>query len=181
MALPSMYECVGVRADLYQQVLYLLGGGRTKRFHTIDTIKDVTVGHHQYTVAWLCYLLTEFPTMQLIMAALVHDTAEQVGGDVPSPTKRLLGFDNEMYTELETMLLKDNGMHFVLSAEEQQVLSVADKFAGMLECVHERNLGNKNAELPYARWHSYLTVQALTAREVEVMAMIGRLWQEALN
>lgn len=176
----SMYERVGQPADLYQRVLYLLNGGATRRFHTITTIKDVTVAAHQYTVAWLCYVLTKEPALNLIMAALVHDTAEQVVGDVPSPTKKMLGSD-VMFLRTEVKLLQDNCAEFLLTREEEHVLSIADKLAGMLECVQERALGNRNVELSFGRWAAYINNMTLTVNELAVYAVVQRLWKEATN
>lgn len=179
MPLESMYERVGRRADLYQQVLYLLGGGLVRRYHTVPVLKDVTTGHHQYTVAWLCYVLSDgFPSVNLLMAALAHDTAEQVGGDMPSPAKHLLHQDGQ-YSLLEEGLLNDNHLHFELTHEEKHVLNIADKFAGMLECVHERNMGNLYVARPYRRWKDYLLQLTLTGIELQVHAVIEQLWKEA--
>ena len=181
MSISSMHERVGLRATtLYQRVLYILGGGATRRFHTFTTIKDVTVGHHSYTVAWLCYLLTEKPSLNLIMAALAHDTAEQVTGDVPSPTKRLLGAQGQ-YMELESKLLHDNMANFVLTHDEENVLQLADKMAGMLECAHERNMGNKYVELCYQRWKGYIDNQTLADHELIIYAVVQQIWKEAIS
>jgi 5'-deoxynucleotidase YfbR-like HD superfamily hydrolase len=151
--LQSMYDRVGRRADVYQQVLYLLGGGQVRRFHTTATLKDVTTGQHQYTTAWLCYLLADVPSLNLVMAALVHDTAEQVEGDIPMPTKMRLGLQGTV-SKFEADMLCDNHMYFdrALTSAERRTLALANKLAGMLECVHERSLGNRYVELAFKHW-----------------------------
>lgn len=176
----SMYEHVGKRADLAQQLLFILHGGAVKRFHTVATIKDITLAAHQHNTAWLCWLLTAgTASAALLMAALSHDLPEVIWGDLPSPTKKLLNQGDETFTEHESAMLRDNLMEFPLTAAEQEILKLADRMAGMLDCIHERTLGNRYMELPYQRFSGYVQ-QLLTLDEQhwKVLNALNDLWED---
>lgn len=139
-------------ADAIAQLKRVLYGGDTVRFHTMHMNRRPDVAGHSFRVAWLCYILTDGQALQrLIMAALAHDLAEgdvlggPVGmGDMPSPTKRMLGI-RERFAECEEELMYQSGlpgMEHWLSEEERCVLKLADNMAGMLECLQERRSGN---------------------------------------
>jgi 5'-deoxynucleotidase YfbR-like HD superfamily hydrolase len=179
----SMYERVGTPCkedDLYTRLLFFANGGQTRRFHTIPTIKDINVGQHSFHVAWFCYLLGSLE-LNLIMAALSHDLAEQIWGDLPSPTKRTINYEDS----LERGTLADNHAEFVLAPSQHFILNTADKMAGMLECIQERALGNTHAELCYKRFLRYLMADG-TYRSPELQNSISqliqsleKLWQQA--
>jgi 5'-deoxynucleotidase YfbR-like HD superfamily hydrolase len=175
----TMYERIGVKADLYQRVLFVLDGGWVKRFHPITTIKDITVGHHQYGVAWLCYLLSDGKaSANLLMSALSHDLPEQVLGDMPSPGKRLLGIEPGLFSKSENTLLEDNlcAFHKLLSEEEHNTLKLADYLEGMLSLVQERRLGNLTVVVPFYRYCSYFCDLNVDERAVEIYAVIKDMW-----
>jgi 5'-deoxynucleotidase YfbR-like HD superfamily hydrolase len=179
----SMFERIGKPADIFQQLMFVLQGGSVRRFHTVATVKDITVATHQHNVAHLCFLLTGIYvcTTRLLMAALSHDLAETVAGDIPSPTKRLLRVD-QMLNTLEKSVLKDNGYEFELTEQERRILKLADLMAGMLECIHERQLGNRNVELPFLRFDNYirnLLSAHCTDHEQAVFQGLQKLWVEA--
>lgn len=173
--------------DLYQQLLFITQGGLVKRYHTIPTVKEVTIAEHSYMVAWLCYQLwTEehygYPIRAtLLMSALSHDLAEQVLGDIPAPTK----WNNEtpaILTDQEQDLLCENNCLFPINPDEADVLRMADSFAGMIECIKERGLGNLFVEKVYNRWEErILTTLPITTRGEKVYQAVQRLWRQATN
>lgn len=141
--------------DLFTKLLFVLQGGSVRRFHTITTIKDVTIAEHQHNVAWIVYLLSEGkPRMELVMAALSHDLPEAIWGDLPSQTKKALAL-SDTFTKNEQKTLEENNFWFLLEPQEHRLLTLADRMAGMLDCVKERSLGNRNVELPYIRYERY--------------------------
>lgn len=137
----------------------------------------------------LYYLLCDgSPTVTGLMACLVHDTSEQVGGDMPSPGKVFLGI-NVQLNDMETMLLRDNQLEFILTKKEKFHLKMADYLQGMLECVNERALGNRHAELPYGRWvgllramcKEYTSHDRIPANVQEIYDAVQKLWEEAIG
>ena len=182
----NLYNHPDKKTDVYQQVLFLLGGGAVSRFHTVPTARGVTVGHHQFHVAWFCYLLWDktvlAPPVQLIMAALSHDMAEQVWGDVPSPAKRLNGVSDTLERH-EYQTLIDNNAYFPLTETEEYTLKLADLAAGMLECVVERGLGNKFVVEPFQRFAAYYRELGLgslnISQEAQIYRAIQHLWEQA--
>jgi 5'-deoxynucleotidase YfbR-like HD superfamily hydrolase len=166
--------------DIRKQLEFAHRGEVTKRFHTVRTIGQNTVGEHSFSVVWLIYLLTGgTASAKLLMAGATHDLAEHVAGDMPSPSKRALGIGAEL-NELEEKMLEDHGLLFPISKKEQRTLKLADMFSGMLFCVSERSLGNKNIEEIYARFHSYVLELCPVEREAEVLSIIGAKWEDVL-
>lgn len=153
----SMYERIGKTPDLFTKLLFALQGGSVRRFHTVTTIKDITVAEHQHNVAWIVYILEEGkPRMELVMAALSHDLPEVIFGDIPSPGKKILGL-TDTFTGYEEGMLKEKEFWNDLTPREQHTLKLADRMGGMLDCVKERSLGNRNVELPYGRFDRYVS------------------------
>ena len=141
-------------SKLTTQLQFALDGEITKRFHTVNTIKDYTVGQHSFTTAYLCVLLTNNnPSANLLRAALVHDLAEHQAGDMPSPAKRTLQI-GDLVEQMETQLLVDNQWAVDLTPDEAHTLKIADIFAGMISCITERGLGNKFIVPVFMRWHN---------------------------
>lgn len=140
------------------QIEFMLAGGFTKRFHTVMTLREHTVAAHSYGVACLCYLLSNCdPSVNLLMAALTHDMAEQFVGDIPSPSKRGSTALKEHLDKLEGGFLFTNGLVFELDPKEKVILKTADIFDGMWNCIQERKLGNKGIEVAYHNFNSYAT------------------------
>jgi hypothetical protein len=78
---------------------------------------------------------------------------------------------------------KDNAhMYFdrALTSAERRTLALANKLAGMLECVHERSLGNRYVELAFKHWLTHLR-ETITPNETElaVVKAVLQLWEEA--
>lgn len=167
------------KPDLRQQLIFLMNGARVNRFHTYSTIKPITVGAHSHGVAWLVYILTEGTcSANLLMAALSHDMAEQVTGDMPSPTKRNLGI-RETFSDLEDTLLVRNLAAFEISDEEQNVLKMADLLEALLSCLHERMLGNRYMERPFRRMQGYIRNDCImTDHQRSVLEAVEQLWTD---
>jgi len=124
-------------------------GGDVKRMHVMTTLQPQTVAAHSYGVAWWCWLLTSGePRLDLIMAALQHDVAEGVVGDIPSPTKKLL--ESQTLERMEhNMLVKACLPDFAmeLNLAEETVLKAADILDLMQFCCKEVALGNRTLNL----------------------------------
>ena len=176
-----------VRASTFAQVRTLFDGSAVKRFHTIPTVTENTVGQHSHGVAMFCVLLEGGqPSAKLLMKALTHDMAEQYTGDVPSPAKRALGIRKE-FGEVEEQLLETVDFSFDVTPREEVVLKLADCADGMLFCAKERMLGNQSRMIAhaYANYVSYvavilpsLTDSNFSRRVQNVFDAINEIWEE---
>jgi 5'-deoxynucleotidase YfbR-like HD superfamily hydrolase len=139
---------------------FIFNGGASTRYHTATVFNRQTIADHSFGVAWFCELITdEFASKDLIMAALAHDLAEHLVGDIPSPAKRKLGLSKQ-FQELEDAELDTAGLLMysrMLGEPEQQVLKIADCMEGLMYCLKERRLGNKNVEIIFERFCQYIT------------------------
>ena len=162
-------------------VKFLLDGSQVRRFHTVPTVQVNTVGHHSHGVAMLAWGITQGQaSAALLMAALTHDLGEQVIGDIPSPTKRALGpIGMEAINEMEDRTLRSAGYAFPLTAVENNILKLADCLDGMLFCIGERILGNRNIEVVFIRFASYINQLPAPDGAAEILAQINALWEEA--
>jgi 5'-deoxynucleotidase YfbR-like HD superfamily hydrolase len=124
-----------------RQVNLLISGFAVKRFHTVPTIGQETVGHHSALVAAFVTLIWP-EKLHLLPHALIHDVAESITGDVPSPGKRLF-VDRERLKKAEGDILEAADLLLPpLSAEDQRSLKICDILAGMAACRQELRMGN---------------------------------------
>lgn len=149
---------------------FIMEGGSVVRYHTRVGIKPDTDAHHSHGVAMLCSLLAgkgedgrTKASVELIMAALTHDLAEQYASDVSAPTKRALGFA-DILNNVELALLSDYDLNYAqyLTTEDATILKLADCFDGMMYCCRELSLGNRNALLIWRRFCAY--AETMTAK-----------------
>ena len=138
--------------------------GAIKRYHTARTIACETVAEHSFNVVNLILVLTEGQaSRELILAALTHDMGELAVGDIPSPIKRAM--PEEVHSEIErreqqAVLAMHPQVFMELSAEEEHILSLADKLDGLLKCTEELKMGNRHIITIGERYCGY--VQSLT-------------------
>lgn len=161
---------------------FLLNGTLVKRYHAVDTIKEDLVGRHSHGVAMLAWAMTDGKaSANLLMRCLTHDMGEQATGDVPSHTKRALG--EEALAALDAMedgVLEDNGLLIFLMPEEENIAKIADCLDGMLFCVRERRLGNKNMRIVFNRYHEYIRAMPFPGEvALNVVRDVIILWREA--
>lgn len=175
------------QARIHTQVRTLFDGSAVKRFHTIPTVTENTVGQHSHGVAMFCMLLEGGrPSAELLMKALTHDMAEQYTGDVPSPAKRALGIRKE-FGIIEERLLATVDFSIDVTRHEELVLKLADCADGMLFCARERMFGNKSKMIKnaYKNYGTYVNaiMQELEAGEFKdrvgrVFKGVARIWKE---
>ena len=169
------------------QVRTLFDGSGVKRFHTIPTVTENTVGQHSHGVAMFCMLLEGGrPSAELLMKALTHDLAEQYTGDVPSPAKRALGVRKE-FGEVEEQLLATVDFSIDVTRHEEVVLKLADCADGMMFCAKERMLGNRSKMIKHAykNYGTYVNdiIQVLEPGEFKervgrVFKAVAAIWKE---
>ena len=162
-----------------QQLQFYLAGSEVKRYHTVRTLTEETVGHHSHGVAMLCALICNgLPSNVLLMSALQHDLSEHQTGDIPSPAKRLYGIGAQV-TELEEDLMRKSGwLTWDLGEEEKRILKLADIAQGALFCVREIGLGNRSMADVYHRYRSYAEAFVLRGRERELFDIIDSMYKE---
>lgn len=168
--------------SLDQTLDLIMQGSSVKRFHSVETIKDNPTSSHQWGVAMLVYLMSDGMQagrrLNLVMAAITHDIAEKVFGDIPAPTKRRLGM-REVIGDLEDSYLEANGLKFDLDFEQESILKLADIFDGMLFCVREHALGNMFIVNTYDVFKSYAENEiVMTGEQKIILQHIENLWEE---
>ena len=141
---------------LHTQLQALYNGGAVQRFHTVRTVQRQTVADHSWGVASLLLLITNGnASRDLLAAALHHDLGEQWTGDVPSPTKRYATIGVQLAALEREQRLRAGLQEFKLSPAEEQLLDFTDNLDGMLFCLEEFKLGNRNAQLWFSRYSRY--------------------------
>lgn len=151
--------------ELSKKLKFIQRGRATVRFHGMPMRDYQRVDAHSYGVAMLTTLLT--PTApparraQLLQAALEHDLAEHISGDIPAPTKRTLDIRDLVGKHEERLMAAVGlGAELMLSPEDRRVLKLADAAEGCLHCIEERRMGNQNmGERAFYAFWTYCTVE----------------------
>ena len=133
-------------------------GNNVKRYHTVNMLVQETVGHHSANVAILCVILSKNrPSVNLLMAALLHDMAEQFTGDVPATAKWSSEALSKALTKLELEVWDCLMPRPGLTEMERRILKQADMLDLCFKTLEEYQLGNKGALLILRRGLSYLS------------------------
>jgi 5'-deoxynucleotidase YfbR-like HD superfamily hydrolase len=120
----------------------LYESGAVKRFHTKRVIQETTVAHHTWGVMLILFDICE-PSVNLLAAALYHDSAEIITGDVPAPAKwHHAGLDAELLA-VERQFETDNEINYLLTEHEQNLLKWADSLELILYADSEFRMGNQ--------------------------------------
>lgn len=183
--------------SLFERVRFDREAGSVERCHVRPHLLRYSVGHHTHDVMGLiihCWREDhegKLPRPELLVAAFAHDKGELVSGDVPSPTKDLLG---EQLEELDTRVERSLYGNVNLTEEERRYLLTADRFELWLWCREEVERGNRSF-LPWARscwtklegldftgfmppafvrlWREYDKTEALALTGSEIMSVGG--------
>lgn len=140
-----------------EQLDMLVRGAAVKRFHTVQTITTDTVGEHSHSVAMLALIISDMQaSAALLAAALVHDLAEHVVGDIPAPFKRYAAtHDGLDLSTFEDDLLAEARLNIVLNSDDKVLLKCCDILSGLLFCAKEYRLGNIGVLVITARYSDY--------------------------
>lgn len=147
---------------------FMWNGGETRRYHGFRMLMEDTVGHHSYNVACIIMKVRPDASAALLRAALKHDVAEHIVGDMPAPSKRAapdyvhyeaekqgaprevsrVSF-REWFGSYEADTAAQHGVQLDedLTVEETWVLKFADSLDGMRFCINEMLLGNRTPRL----------------------------------
>lgn len=147
--------------SIHSRLDLVIGGGGVTRFHAMRTIQKENVAEHSYLVAWICSMFYHNGCVPpiLLMAALQHDIAEYVVGDIPAPVKRHTPAIKVACDTIERDTLRTYGHKDYcdcLNEPQHVILKFADNAAGALYCVTEMRMGNKLIRPVYHNYLSYL-------------------------
>lgn len=157
------------------RIEFFLDGAETERYHTIRTLQRETVGHHSHGVAMFVVLMGG--GMAVLRAALFHDLAEHILGDLPSPAKKKYGI-GEQVNELEEQLLEGVGFNVELDVRSERILKFADIFQGMSFCSREVKMGNAKLVSVFYRYKTYAEELIPCGVEREIFDAIMEIWNE---
>lgn len=158
-----------------KRIEFFLDGAETERYHTIRTLQRETVGHHSHGVAMFVVLLGG--SEGVLRAALFHDLAEHILGDIPSPAKKKYGI-GEQVSELEEEILKAVGFNIELGDQAKRILKFADIFQGMTFCTREVKLGNAKLAAVFHRYKAYAEELMPFGVEREIFDALMESWNE---
>jgi len=143
-------------ATLEEKFDFIMAGSMVKRYHTVHTIQTDTVGAHSYRVAQIMMLLLGANSgggVAESVRGLWHDLAESHYGDMPSPTKRLIG---AAMAAAENILLRQYGADLGKDQPAELALELSDKLDGLYFCTVERLMGNQFIAVVAGRYAAYL-------------------------
>jgi 5'-deoxynucleotidase YfbR-like HD superfamily hydrolase len=143
--------------EFRETMKYTRRGGQVSRFHTHPRARPEDVAQHVYGALSLLHLLTGGGCrIELTWALLFHDNAEQKWGDIPSPSKKMLGDEfRAKFNVLEDETNAEHGMLYELTKGEHVLLKFCDNLDGLLSCVEEFERGNRIYAEPYRNFRNY--------------------------
>lgn len=133
----------------------LYRAGSVERFHTVRTHHRQTIADHSWGVLMIILAVCE-PSPKLVLAALAHDLAESVTGDVPATAKWM---SPSLGRELESLEQRFNLEHDIfpdLTPLELRILKWADMAELVMYCEQEIRMGNQSIAPIWLRGLDYL-------------------------
>lgn len=119
------------------------GAARTRRCHTQMVIHPQNVGEHTFSALAILDLVAPDCGKEAWRAMLYHDAPEAVTGDVPAPAKWENPELEEALRVVETRILRDHGLHFVLLPAERELLKFCDIMELVFYGIEEMQMGNR--------------------------------------
>lgn len=129
----------------HQQVAAVYESGAVRRYHTKRVHQSQTVADHAWGVAMLITLLHPEPSANLLKAALLHDVAEVITGDVPYTAKEAYASLKAACRDAEQEVEKFFRVREYMAGitfEEMQWLKAADMLELVLYGMSEIRMGN---------------------------------------
>jgi hypothetical protein len=154
-------------------VNHAINGAAVKRFHTVPTIGEETVGTHSFGVAMMVLAITDQKaSANLIRAALFHDMAEQVTGDTPFTSKKAFPMVQCALAVVEEAWEEENGFKVELNKRDKAVLKWADMLQLLWFCKTQRDLGNTNMDPVFTRGVEYLKGMEPEGKSGEILGWL---------
>lgn len=173
----------------FEALDYIQNGRITRRYHNVRVFDNQRVDAHSYGVAQLVRFILPVDVeperlARLLCAALDHDLPEQVTGDIPAPTKRVLPLHAQVALrcmELDASEPVGMGRFLHLTDEDVAVLKLADAADGCLHCIEERRMGNTNIDPVFSKFWEYLVDLDIKTACPTLGTYIQKLWYEVRN
>lgn len=164
-------------AQAQRTMMLIARAGNVSRYHN-ELVAPQTVGHHSFGVAWFVVMLCHGePPWYLLYAAIQHDVAEAVVGDVPAPTKRVVPGLKDALDKYEDEVMASFGIADPnLDDIEKRILKFADIFEGMLYCCTQRSTGNKNADGIFSNFRDYAAAMEPSGIAMELFHTLVELY-----
>jgi 5'-deoxynucleotidase YfbR-like HD superfamily hydrolase len=178
--------------EISEQLEFTRNAGETRRFHTFPVLREQNIAEHSWHIAMLLHIIygQEEPGLRpvLLMAALCHDAAEFIVGDIPAPAKRhmdeilKLGTEGPTFKEawgvMEENLLSKVGLDWdkFLTNEERRMLKFCDSLDGAFYCIRERAMGNKLIIKCFNNFRTYIW-KLLIHNKKELTGIYDREWE----
>ncbi len=119
--------------------------GRVKRWHAFPIIGEQNVADHSWGVALIVMEVAEdHLSVNLMRAAITHDSAEFYTGDMPYQTKKRWPQLAVALEICEQDVERVHNIDWVLTGEQREILKWADMFELLLFADYQADLGNRN-------------------------------------
>lgn len=173
-----------------EQLEFIRNAGETRRFHTFPVIREQNIAEHSWHVTMLLHVIygQDEPGLRsiVLMAALCHDAAEHIVGDIPAPAKRNMAERltptggvtfKEAWDAMEEEILSTVALDWdkFLTDEERRMLKFCDALDGALYCVRERSMGNQLIVQCFNNFRNYIW-QLLVHVESDRTAISDKEW-----
>ena len=127
----------------FSRLKLLRKSGYVKRFHTLPTIGEVqSVSAHSWNVTLLINELFPDCGKQLLLAAMYHDVAEVIIGDMPATTKWKYPELAEVLSQAERKVEEELNIQFALTEREKIILKMCDMLELVLYSAEQLKMGN---------------------------------------
>lgn len=132
----------------------VLESGDVVRFHATPGVDKQKNSEHQWGVALIVSNIYPSCSKELLLAAMTHDCAEIVTGDIPFTVKKGHPELKQVLSNIEFIHNTGMGIVFNLNDFEESVLKMADTLECMNFCVDQIDMGHSKAWIPYNRLKS---------------------------
>lgn len=137
-------------------IIKLLESGDVERFHQCTGMTKQKLSEHQWGVALLIQKFFPDCHKHVILAALTHDSAELVTGDIPATTKWSVPEIRSLLEKMEQEVELEWGVDFALSKYEKYMLKSCDMIEGMRYCLKRTTCGELRASIPFYAWYNHI-------------------------
>lgn len=129
-----------------KRLLLMRSSARVTRCHTMPTIYKQSDGEHTYGVLAIILSIWESPSIDLLKAALYHDSPECLIGDTPAPAKWRHYDLAVALDKAEDSIAKEFGLitESSLNLFEAKVLKYADVMEFAMFACEEIDMGNQS-------------------------------------
>lgn len=148
--------------------LTLYEAGVVERFHTVRTHRRQTIADHSWGVAMVVLMIYPECPRYVLEAALFHDLAESVTGDLPATVKWKNPVLQELLAEMEHRFNKEHKLTSeFMTAKDHDVLKWADMMELVLFCRTEVEMGNLPLTAVLRRGQQHLKTLGFPTKQAE--------------